>query len=354
MEPAQLFTGLDLHKRSITATTLDTAGNVVSHSKFPCNREALLYYFADCSPGNPMHRATVEATTGWYWVSDTLAATDIDLRLAHAKGVKAICSAKVKTDAADARMLAQLLRTNLLPEAHMIDDDIRPLRDVFRTRLSLVERSSAAKNSIARLLEKMNVRQVDELPELMQLQAQCHLDQIELIQTQVKALERSLHPHLVPDKIVQRLLRIPGIGKACAFTIRLEVDRIDRFADERAFFSYCRLVPGANNSGDRVKHKRSREGNRYLKMTFGNASVRAVQYYPEVRSWYLKKKRRKGERIAKSLVAKELARIVYHVWQKDEDFNGRFKGQVLGRVKQEQWPLLRSPNSLTDRDEQSS
>ena len=155
-------------------------------------------------------------------------------------------------------------------------------------------------------------------------------------------------PHLVPDTIVQRLLRIPGIGKAGAFTIRLEVDTIDRFADERSFFSYCRLVPGANNSGDRVKHKRSREGNRYLKMTFGNAAVRAVQYYPEIRSWYLRKKRRKGERIAKALVAKEIARIVFYVWKKDEDFNGRFKGSVLERVKQEQWPLLRSPDSLTD------
>jgi len=107
-------------------------------------------------------------------------------------------------------------------------------------------------------------------------------------------------------------------------------------------------VQGANNSGDRVKHKRSREGNRYLKMTFGNAAVRAVQYYAEIRAWCLRKKRRKGERIVKALVAKEIARIVFHVWKKGEDFNGRFRGAVLERVQQEQWPLLRSPDSLTD------
>lgn len=330
-----LFTGLDLHKRSITATTLDQAGNTVAHAKLPARPDALLLYLADCGASASSHQATVEATTGWYWVSDTLASTDVTLRLAHAKGVKAIVSAKVKTDSADARMLAQLLRTNLLPEAHMIEPDIRPLRDVLRTRLSLVERSSAAKNSVSRLIEKMNVKDVTDLPELMQGPAECHLEQIEVLQQQIKRLEKSLHPHLVPDTIVQRLLRIPGIGKAGAFTIRLEVDTIDRFADERSFFSYCRLVPGANNSGDRVKHKRSREGNRYLKMTFGNAAVRAVQYYPEIRSWYLRKKRRKGERIAKALVAKEIARIVFYVCKNDEDFNGRFKGSVLERVKQE-------------------
>ena len=119
MDTTCLYTGLDLHKRSITATTLDEAGSIVAHSKLPCLREALLLYFADCAPGPVRHRAAVEATTGWYWVSDALADTDVDLCLAHAKGVKAIVSAKVKTDSADARMLAQLLRTNLLPEAHM-------------------------------------------------------------------------------------------------------------------------------------------------------------------------------------------------------------------------------------------
>jgi transposase len=195
----------------------------------------------------------------------------------------------------------------------------------------------------------MNVGGIEDLPQLMQLPAHCHLDQIELLQKQIKEIERALHPLLVPDPVVQRLLRIPGIGKANAFTIRLEVDDIDRFPSDRKFFSYCRLVPGADNSGDRVRNKRSREGNRYLKMIFGTASVRAIQYYPEIRTWYQRKKRKKHDAVARNLVAKELARIVYHVWAKDEDFNGQFKGVVLERVKQEQWPLLRTPNSLTER-----
>ncbi|MEZ4701821.1 MAG: transposase [Rhodothermales bacterium] len=88
--------------------------------------------------------------------------------------VKGITSAKVKTDSADARMLAQLLRNDLRRKAHMISDELRPLRDVLRTRLKLVERSGAAQNSIHRLLEKMNVEQVDDAPELMQLPARCH------------------------------------------------------------------------------------------------------------------------------------------------------------------------------------
>jgi transposase len=167
----------------------------------------------------------------------------------------------------------------------------------------------------------------------------------ELVREQIKQLEKALHPHLVPDADVQRLLRIPGIQKICAFTIRLEVDDIARFPGEKHFFSYSRVVPGADNSGGRSRHKRSREGNRYLKLAFSHAAVRAIQYYPEIRDWYRQKKRRKGQAIARTLVAKEIARIVYAVLSKQEDFNGRFKGQALSRTKQEQWPLLPSPTA---------
>ena len=72
---------------------------------------------------------------------------------------------------------------------------------------------------------------------------------------------------------VQRLLPIPGTGKAYAFSIRLELGDIARFETDRKLCSYCRLVPGADNSRDRVRHKRSRDGNRYLKLASSHARV---------------------------------------------------------------------------------
>ena len=49
--------------------------------------------------------------------------------------------------------------------------------------------------------------------------------------------------------------------------------------------------------------------------------------------------------IARALVAKELARLVYCVLHKPEPFDGTFTGAVLGRTKQAQWPCLTSPAS---------
>jgi hypothetical protein len=47
--------------------------------------------------------------------------------------------------------------------------------------------------------------------------------------------------------------------------------------------------------------------------------------------------------IARNIVALEIARIVYQVLSRKEDFNDRFKNKPLSRKKQSQWPRLASP-----------
>ena len=81
------FTGIDQHKRTSFLTTLDQDGDIVRSSKLKNNPDSIRAYFRTL-PGK--HHATVETTTGWYWMNDLLEAEGIDLSLAHAKFVKAI------------------------------------------------------------------------------------------------------------------------------------------------------------------------------------------------------------------------------------------------------------------------
>jgi transposase len=90
-----LFSGIDLHKRSIAIHTLDAEGTVLRAATLPAQHRALMGYFGTL-PGP--HRAVVECTGMWYWVRDLLVPQGIDLRLGHAKYLKAISYAKVKTD----------------------------------------------------------------------------------------------------------------------------------------------------------------------------------------------------------------------------------------------------------------
>ena len=136
-----LYSGIDLHKRTIAIHTDDAVGALVRKADLPTNRAAITAYFTTLAGPR---QAVCECTGLWYWVRDLLVPQGIDLRLAHAKYLKAISYAKVKTDAVDAATMAQLLRVQLIPEAHMMSDTHREVRDLLRARLLLVTRMCSA------------------------------------------------------------------------------------------------------------------------------------------------------------------------------------------------------------------
>jgi len=111
------------------------------------------------------------------------------------------------------------------------------------------------------------------------------------------------------------------------------LDVSKRVPTVRHFWSYCRLVPGAADSGGRHRHRPSKDGNRYLKLAFSHATVRAIQYFPEVRQWYLRWKRKKLQRTARALVAKELAQSVYVVLHDEVEFHQCLIGKPVGHAE---------------------
>ena len=76
-----LYSGIDLHKRTIAIHTVDAAGTLVRKADLPTNRAAITAYFT--SLAGP-HQAVCECTGMWYSMRDLLVPQGIDLRLAHA------------------------------------------------------------------------------------------------------------------------------------------------------------------------------------------------------------------------------------------------------------------------------
>jgi transposase len=136
-----LHSGIDLHKRTVVISTVDPSGHPVRDAELQTSRARIQSYFA----GLPCpHRAVVESTSNWYWLRDLLLSSGVDLRLGHSKYIKAISYAKVKTDAVDAATLAQLLRSDLIPEAHMVSPEWREARDLLRARCRELRREEQA------------------------------------------------------------------------------------------------------------------------------------------------------------------------------------------------------------------
>jgi transposase len=334
------YTGIDLHKFTSYLTTVDSSGAIVKQENLKNVAHNFVQYFHSI-PGE--HQATVESTMTWYWLNDLLNSLNIPLVLAHAKYVKAIAYAKVKTDKVDSHTLAQLLRMNYIPVAHKISNENRLLRDALRARLKILQRHTSVTNSMGLLLAKYNFSSPTQLTGIPKFQYE-QLSEVEsLLNEQMLDLEKQLYPFLIPNDDIQRLLWIPGIGKMNAFTILLEVDYINRFPDIKNFFSYSRLTPSARNSGGKSKQRSSKDGNKYLKVAFSDAATHAVQYYPVIRNYHSSLLRKKNKQIAKNIIAKEIASIVYHVLKNKSDFNNYFRGQELDHKKSLQWPRVVSP-----------
>ena len=62
-----LYTGIDLHKRTVVIATVDETGKVHSEVSLPTSRSAVARYF-HWLPEPTV--ATVEATSSWYWLRD--------------------------------------------------------------------------------------------------------------------------------------------------------------------------------------------------------------------------------------------------------------------------------------------
>lgn len=339
-----LYTGIDLHKAFSCFATVDENGTIVKEDKIYNDPMEILSYFRSM---NDTHKAVVESTRGWYWMSDLFRPTNIELVLAHAKMLKAYAAAKVKTDEVSAQVMAQLLRVNFIPVAYQLAPEIRQKRDIMRQRLRLIYHRTRCINNIHRLLDEFNVDNPDKLDFLYHMQYLQFEQNIQLLTQQIKKIESEIQNLIIEDENLQRLLWIPGLGKINAFSIFLEAENIDRFPSENHFFSYARLVSGASNSGGKCRHNRKegKSGNRYLKIAFNEAAIHSTRMYPVIRDFYNRKSRKKNKHIARTLVAKELARIVYHIWKDRKPYDFTFKGKPLEKVKQPWWPCSASPKS---------
>ena len=141
-----VYLGVDLHRKLSHVVALDEGGTVVLERRFDHSPDAFRRVFGELEP-EPFS-VVFEATYGWGWFADLLADAGIEAHMAHPLATKAISSGRVKNDAVDARTLAHLLRTNLLPEAWIAPPEVRDARRLVRMRVSLVRIRSRLKSQV--------------------------------------------------------------------------------------------------------------------------------------------------------------------------------------------------------------
>jgi transposase len=144
-----MYLGIDTNKRYSQVAVVDSDGNLQEESRLPNDR---LSELAEQYTGA---EAVIEAS-GHYRPVYEMLDEHLDVTLVNPSKNRIIADATVKTDRVDAKRLAQMLRADMLAESYVPPDEIRVLRDLVRTRKSLVEARTAEKNRVRAVLARTN------------------------------------------------------------------------------------------------------------------------------------------------------------------------------------------------------
>jgi transposase len=102
----------------------------------------------------PDVRVAFEASMNWHWLYEVLERSmpGSHITLANPFKTRIIAEAQVKTDKVDARILALLLRAELICAVHIPARETRQRKEVLRQRCFLVRQRTMLRNRIHRLL----------------------------------------------------------------------------------------------------------------------------------------------------------------------------------------------------------
>lgn len=128
------YLDVDFHLKRCYVLWMNRAGEVRDQRRL-LNEEVPQHL--DALPYNTL--AVIEATRSWRHMYDILSERVEQVELVHAQKVKAIASARIKTDKIDARALAHLARVDLLPTAYAPPRKTRERWDLPAIELSWCE-----------------------------------------------------------------------------------------------------------------------------------------------------------------------------------------------------------------------
>jgi transposase len=275
-------------------------------------------------------RVVLEATYGWYWAADTLAAAGAEVHLAHPLGVKAFSYRRVKNDERDAADLADLLRMGRLPEAWIAPPPVRELRELTRYRVKLVHLRTSCKDQVHAVLAKLGVPVT--CSDIFGVAGSAWLDQLRLPQpyagkvTSLRQLAGELSAEitmlsgvtadlLAGDRGYQVIQQLPGIGPVLAAVIVAEIGDVHRFGTAARLCSWAGLTPRHRESDIKVTRGHvTKQGSRMLRW----ALIEAIQRVPRdsvigsAKDAIIARRGKEAKNIAKVAAARRLLTLVFY------------------------------------------
>jgi transposase len=317
--------GIDLHRNRSHFAVIDEHGELKLSRRIVNDREAFLELLGGLEGESQI---AVEATYGWEWLAELLEDAGYDIHLAHPLRTRAIAAARVKTDAVDAKTLAQLLRADLLPEAYVAPRDLRDVRELLRHRIALTRIRSALKNRVHAILAKHGITREHsdlfgkggrefltrlELREPPRRRLDSLLAMIDDFDREIAATTKEIDECAKADDRVDVLTQIRGVGRYTAMLIIAEVGDITRFPDARHLCAWAGLTPTVRSSDGKARLGHiSRQGSPALRWALVEAAQKCTTGSGPLRDQFERIAKRRGRKVAKVAVARQILTLSYY------------------------------------------
>jgi transposase len=338
MEVNTMYIGMDVHKTFCQATVINEKKEIVAIEKFQTERKAIETFFRQF-PGS---KAALESTGIWEYVYDTMTACGVETVLSNPLKTRMIADAKIKTDKVDSLILAQLLMSDMIPECHVPEKDIRDLRKDVRERIVLKKITTSLKNHIYSELIRNGIQYKDGILNSKRgrdwarnVLSEPRLDSsFKILDMVGNEIDDFNHERLLPkfeqNEKAQLLATIDGVGYYTALTVVSELDDVNRFPDTDAIVSYCGLAPTVHQSSTTVRYGPiSKCGSTHLRWILVEAAHSHITHCKNKNECNLCKfhariARRRGKKKAAVATAAKLVRIMYWMLKLNQPY--RYQG----------------------------
>jgi len=340
-----MFYGLDVHKEFIQVCRLWPDGKRRQDFQIPATAEAIEAFACTLTRKD---QVALEVTFHTWAICQLLVPHAGRVVAVDATQVKAIASARIKTDKVDAHTLAQLLRADFLPAVRMPSAETWALRQLISQRRLLLKQQTATKNTIHAILQ----RRLIPLPagwtpfalktrrwmrELALLPAERFmldnaLDLLEQIEIRVAGVDEQLLRHAKISESAKLLMTIPGIDVIVAIGLLAAIDDIQRFPSPQKLASYFGLVPRVRQSADRCFHgsitKAGSSTGRSLAIEAAQVLARSSS---PLAATYYRVRHKRGHNVAVTALARKLIHVVWQLLTKCEPY--RYASLPRTRIK---------------------
>ena len=332
------FIGCDLHKQTVTLNVVNQDRQTLASRRFSCSDpEGILQWCRQFLP----FALVVEATASYEWFVQLVEPSAERVVLAHPGKLRIIAESTRKSDKLDAKVLAEFLALDMIPEAHRPSPRQREHRNLVRQRYYLRKRATSVKNRIRRILCNYNAdfpglfglrvrRRGSHMPAclsaadrfvLTQLwkEYDFHIEQTDAIEKEIRTLAASAP---IPEAQARKLLHtIPGVGEVTVEAFLSEVGDVRRFGSQKKVAAYAGLSPGQRESAGKVKELNiTHRGSRLLRWALNQASWQLVRRDLRWRKIFEGLAKRRGRKRAITAISRRLLCVMVSMVQRGQAY----------------------------------